>query len=491
MSAQTFTSTTTWTCPANVTSVQAECWAGGGSGGFASAGVGGSAVGGGGGGGAYAKKNVIAVTPGNVYTVTVGLGGVNNESGSGDGNDSWFSTSGTVLAKAGLKGGDNSGIGAAGGSSGSCIGDVVTSGSSGGNNSGLTSGAGGTGANPSGGVGGASVTAVSPQDLAGNIGTVPGGGGSGASVAHGGSSGSANGGNGADGKIILTYYLNVRFWVGGNGNWDASTTTNWSDSSGGTSGAPVPTSITPVTVDANSGSGTITVTATSNCTDLNFTGSSIGTFAGSSALNIYGSMTLISGLTFTYSGAVNFLSTSTGKTITTAGKTLTALIFNATGGGWTLQDNMTATSVTLTAGTLNLSSFTVTLTGSGTPWNANGGSISGGTSTIKLTNATSSSKTFAGGGLTYNNFYITGSGTGTYTISGNNTFNDFKADTPPHTIIFTALSVQQLQTFTVNGTAGNLMTLQSTVSGSPWRLSKLTSGVVSCDYLSIQDSHAN
>jgi hypothetical protein len=170
----------------------------------------------------------------------------------------------------------------------------------------------------------------------------------------------------------------------------------------------------------------------------------------------------------------------------------TAIYFdsNSGGGTCTLSTTPTVGTITMTGytGTLVLGSNTVTLTGTGTVWTG-GGTITGGTSTIKLTDASSSSKTFAGGNQTYYNLYITGSGTGAYTIVGNNTFNDFKCDTPPHTINFTAGSKQTLNTFTVNGTAGNLMTLQSTVAGSNWYLYKNTSGEVSCDYLSLQDSH--
>jgi hypothetical protein len=35
------------------------------------------------------------------------------------------------------------------------------------------------------------------------------------------------------------------------------------------------------------------------------------------------------------------------------------------------------------------------------------------------------------------------------------------------------------------------MTLQSTTNGSPWYLVKSPSGTVSCDYLSLQDSHVS
>jgi len=43
--------------------------------------------------------------------------------------------------------------------------------------------------------------------------------------------------------------------------------------------------------------------------------------------------------------------------------------------------------------------------------------------------------------------------------------------------------------FNVSGTAGNLVTLQSTTSGTQFTLSK-ASGTVSRDYLSIKDSNA-
>jgi fibronectin-binding autotransporter adhesin len=64
-----------------------------------------------------------------------------------------------------------------------------------------------------------------------------------------------------------------RYWVGGSGSWNS--TTKWSSSSGGASGASVPTSVDNAIFDANSGSGgahyTVTVTASSTCANLTFT----------------------------------------------------------------------------------------------------------------------------------------------------------------------------------------------------------------------------
>lgn len=283
----------------------------------------------------------------------------------------------------------------------------------------------------------------------------------------------------------------ARYWVGGTGSWDATTTTHWSLTSGGSGGALAPDSTTQgVFFNGSSGGGTVTLTANLSLIDVTFTGFT-GTFAGSNTLNLSGNLTLATGMTLTYTGGITFSATATGKTLTTSGKTiLSALTFNGSGGGWTLQDDVTTSStITLTTGTLALSSRTIMMSGTGTLWTATGGTVSAGTSTIKYTNASSSTKTFAGGGQTYNNIWITGSGTGAYTITGSNTFKDIKVDTPPHTVNFTAGTAQRFQTFTVNGSAGNLMTLQSTVSGTSWYLYKTTSGNVVCDYLSLQDSH--
>lgn len=53
------------------------------------------------------------------------------------------------------------------------------------------------------------------------------------------------------------------------------------------------------------------------------------------------------------------------------------------------------------------------------------------------------------------------------TISGSNTFADFKDDgSVAHSILFTAGTTQTVTTFTVNGTAGNLITINSTTTAT-------------------------
>lgn len=91
----------TWTCPPAVTSVQVECWGGGGAGGSAirTPSSGSVQYAGGGAGGAYARVAAYAVRPGNVYFINVGAGGaaatgtlpVGNTAAS-SGGDSWFNS---------------------------------------------------------------------------------------------------------------------------------------------------------------------------------------------------------------------------------------------------------------------------------------------------------------------------------------------------------------------------------------------------------------
>lgn len=345
--------------------------------------------------------------------------------------------------------------------------------------------------------------------------------------------------------------VSTLYWVGGTGTWDTTTTTHWASSSGGTGGYSVPDSTIAVIFDGNSGGGTVTTSGTLSCTSITGTGFTGGLtvsssltisgdficgttldLEGSSALNIGGSLSFSGG---TYAGTLTFTSTSTGKTITSNSHTFSGpIVFNGVGGGWTLSDNLTSgtglttQSITITngtvdfngktvqlscltnSGTLTLGAALVALYGTGTVLTCSG-AVNSGTSTIYITDTSSASKTFAGNGKTYynlqitsggsgtytisgnntfNNLYLTGTGTGTLTISGTNTFNDFKADTPPHTILLGAGLTQSFQTFTVNGTAGNLMTLHSTTDGTQWRLFKTVAGNVSCDYLSLKDSFA-
>lgn len=222
-----FTSSSTWTCPAYVTTVWPRCWAGGGAGGGVNVTPSTtSAAGGGGAGGSFSEKLAYPVTPGNVYTVTVGATRTGSTGNGGAGNDSWFDNNTTgILAKGGAggqappNGFGSSGIGGSGSTTG-CVGDNKFAGGSGAsaladsttfvggggggagsaaNGSSASGTSGGGGGSAQGGAGGNGRTTAG----AGNAGATYGGGGSGAfgTVA----SHSFAGGNGAAGRVELEY----------------------------------------------------------------------------------------------------------------------------------------------------------------------------------------------------------------------------------------------------------------------------------------------
>lgn len=188
-----------------------------------------------------------------------------------------------------------------------------------------------------------------------------------------------------------------RYWVGGTGTWDGTNTANWSASSGGASGASIPTASDNVFFDANSntGTGAFTVTlatTTANCLNFDTTGvDGAMTLArsGTIRLHVYGSFTVTSNFTMaTTTAQTRFYHTSGVNIITTNGVVMDCpFAFLTAGGSWQLQDNFTTTStqsVTLTDGTLNLNGKILT-TGIFNSSNANARTLAFGTGKIVLT----------------------------------------------------------------------------------------------------------
>ena len=167
---------------------------------------------------------------------------------------------------------------------------------------------------------------------------------------------------------VSTYY-----WVGGTGNW-SDYSNHWAYASGGSPVATaVPSSTISVVFDYNSGTGTATINTAANCLDLTATGY-IGTISGSSTLNVYGNFTSVSGMTWSTSGTINLLATSTGKTFTSGGITIpSAVTLNGSGAEYTLQDNTTISgALTLTTGTLIIGAHTLTLASNTAPARTSG-----------------------------------------------------------------------------------------------------------------------
>lgn len=88
----------------------------------------------------------------------------------------------------------------------------------------------------------------------------------------------------------------ARFWVtGGTGNWNS--TTNWSATSGGASGASVPGSADTAALDASSGSGTVTLDISPDIQTLTCTGFT-GTLAfGTNTISLNSTGTIFTGAT--------------------------------------------------------------------------------------------------------------------------------------------------------------------------------------------------
>jgi len=253
---------------------------------------------------------------------------------------------------------------------------------------------------------------------------------------------------------MATYY-----WVGGDGTWDATDTTHWATSIGGAGGAGVPTAADNAEFNALSNATAYAVTVGTNAVAQNITiaGPAVGnvtiTSAATSVINCYGSwLNAATGVVFTTTSgaAINFVASTTGKTVTTNGNTVTlgtmAVTFINPSGGWTLGSTLTTTgNFTVTSGTFNtganyainaasygsangifksitFNSSTLTFTATGgfqiNP-NATSLTFSGASSTIICSNG---SPTFGGNGLTYGTVQFTSPALATVTITGSNTY---------------------------------------------------------------------
>lgn len=218
-----------------------------------------------------------------------------------------------------------------------------------------------------------------------------------------------------------------RYWVGGTGNW-SDAANHWALTSGGIpNAANLPTETCDVFIDTNSGFDTGGIlTITSNAAYChNFTCSSGHYYTISSptvipVFFVYGSFTLENGITWEFTGALQFFATIPGNTIDMAGVDLSiieAIHWATTGTGeWTLLSDIIAGGGTcysqLSSGTLNANNHNITLggefsstdstvrhiiMGSGT-WNVGIWSIGGDNLTLDEDSSTIKCSYFNGGG---------------------------------------------------------------------------------------------
>jgi hypothetical protein len=230
----------------------------------------------------------------------------------------------------------------------------------------------------------------------------------------------------------------ARFWVGGTGNWDASDTTHWSATSGGASGASVPTATDDVTFDASSGAGTATVAAAAVCANLTMTAYT-GAMTLNASITVAGNLALPTAA-ITIAGASGIIMNQPGgvtKTVTSNGSTINggfAINGSATGivqladthhvnGQVTLNQGTFDTnsksctwfSFVFTSGsasTITLGASAITITGGNPAWGvttATNLTVTANTATVTLTGANGNLST---GGANWNgaSFVMTGGG---------------------------------------------------------------------------------
>lgn len=132
----------------------------------------------------------------------------------------------------------------------------------------------------------------------------------------------------------------ARFWVtGGDGNWNS--TTNWSATTGGASGASVPGSADTARYDANSGAGVATLDISPEVQTLNCSGFT-GTIAfGTNTISLNSTGTIFTGATtMTVTGTPQIIctnSSATARTITpTAVTEVNSISFRITAGTGTI-----------------------------------------------------------------------------------------------------------------------------------------------------------
>ena len=322
-----------------------------------------------------------------------------------------------------------------------------------------------------------------------------------------------------------------RYWVGGSGTWNDTSTTNWSATSGGSGGASAPTAADSVFFDSSSNATSYTVTIANGtgypkCLNLTVSGPASGsvTLSGTGQPIIYGSMTLAAtGVIFTNSYI--YFAAATAVTITTNGVSLSSTsvivgydISNSThvnGGTYTLGSSLTCGALYVDGGTFTTSSsnYSVTLStdlnqnSGGAPTltlnastvniggslNVNVGTINAGTSTINMTGTT---PVFSGNRQTYYivNFTNTSAGNNGYYIYNQNTFSSLNFACPSGVGIFKVQidSNQTINQMAITGTYSitSRVMFQASSQGTPITLNISTPTLANCDFRDIAISPA-
>lgn len=146
------------------------------------------------------------------------------------------------------------------------------------------------------------------------------------------------------------------FWVGGNGTWDGSTTTNWATVSGGGGGNGPPIATDTIAFDANSGTGICTTASGSAC--------AIATLNSSTLVLTLGANHTMSGLFTLTLGALNLSNNIlTASSIASNSANVRSIAFGTgqiilTGFNTTLIEQSAVTNMTVTGSAKVVSNYT-------------------------------------------------------------------------------------------------------------------------------------
>lgn len=252
-----------------------------------------------------------------------------------------------------------------------------------------------------------------------------------------------------------------RYWVGGTAAWDGTAGTKWALTSGGAGGQAVPTSADDVFFDATSGAVTCTIsTGNTGAKSINCTGFT-GTLAGTAAISVSGSVTLVVGMTYTYTGVLSIIATGT---IISAAKTFGDVTINGTGITTTLGDALTlgiANTFTLTTGTLALNEFTLStgiFNASGTSTRA----VTFGSANIALTSTTNGTTILAMATATGFTYTGTGGITRVQATTATMQFGSTAGATSTNALNLTVTSGAQTLTLTTGSSFKNITLTGST-----------------------------
>jgi hypothetical protein len=305
--------------------------------------------------------------------------------------------------------------------------------------------------------------------------------------------------------------------VAAGGNWSSAST--WSP-------AQVPTAADDCIINATM-TGTVMIDGTSGspslCRSLDCTGCThTVSILANKVLNIGdasgGSLTLASGMTLGVNdtAVMNFVSTTTGNLVTTAGKNLGSLNFNGAGGGWTLGDNLALhndCSLTLTKGTLDDGGHNVSVSGTVSSSNSNtraltmtgtwslanfpsslvwdmgtstGMALNAGSSTISIDGA-STDVLFVGGGLSYGTVSCINLANHIFTITGANTFAALTLGNGAFNKSQVQLAASQTITGTFTANGNSLLNRLYITSDTKGVSRMISAGIVSVSNIDMQD----